>query len=119
MKRSGAKVLSAAAVMLVPALLALFLTRSEASDSRSPRVTRILEAVSGASRPDAEPAPRSDSPVAGALQGGRKLAIDFDRDRRVSLGRMTIPAIDVDTGFYEGVVDEAVELGPGHWPGTP
>jgi sortase A len=121
MQRYRYRLLGAATVMIVPALLAFFLTRSEASDQRPPRVTRVLDAVSDASRSqaDREPAPAPDSPVAGSLQGGKSLAIDFDRSRRVSLGRMTIPSIGVDTGFYEGVVDEAVELGPGHWPGTP
>ena len=121
MKQPRVRLVSAAAVMVVPALLAFFLTRSEASGGGSPKVTRILEAVAGAPRANAvpEPAALSDSPVAGAVQGGRSLAIDFDRGRRVSLGRMTIPSVGLDTGFYEGVVDEAVERGPGHWPGTP
>ena len=120
MKRSGYHVFAAVAVMTVPALAAFFLTRSEASAPTTPRVTRVLEAASGALRAaDARPTSRPDSPVGGALQGGKDLAIDFDRGRRVSLGRMTMPSIDLDTGFYEGVVDEAVELGPGHWPGTP
>ena len=120
MKRSRARVLSAATVMVAPALLAFFLTRSEAADRTPPRVMRVLETLSG-SGPDTEarPTPHPDSPVAGADQGGKSLAIDFDRSKRVSLGRMTIPAIGVDTRFFEGVVDEAVELGPGHWPGTP
>ena len=108
MKRPRGRLASAAAVMIVPALLAFFLTRSEASDGSSPKPARPLQVAAS-----------SDSPVAGALQGGRTLAIDFDRSRRVSLGRMTIPAIGLDTGFYEGVVDESVERGPGHWPGTP
>ena len=120
MKRSRVRVLSAATVMVAPALLAFFLTRSEASDRTSPRVTRVLETLADSgSDTGASPTPHPDSPVAGAHQGGKSLAIDFDRSRRVSLGRMTIPAIGVDTGFYEGVVDEAVKLGPGHWPGTP
>lgn len=118
--RSRARVFSAATVMIAPALLAFFLTRSEASDRTPPRVMRVLETLSGpGSDTEASPTPHPDSPVAGARQGGKSLAIDFDRSKRVSLGRMTIPAIGVDTGFYEGVVDEAVELGPGHWPGTP
>ena len=36
-----------------------------------------------------------------------------------ALGVMKIPAIEVKTRFYSGVVDEVVENGPGHWPGTP
>lgn len=121
MKRPRVRHLGAAAVMIVPALLAFFLTRSEASDVRPAKVTRVLEAMAGASPAEArrEPAVSPDSPVAGATSGGRRLAIDFDRGRRVSLGRMTIPSVGLDTGFYEGVVDEAVKRGPGHWPGTP
>ncbi|HZJ50158.1 MAG TPA: class E sortase [Actinomycetota bacterium] len=36
-----------------------------------------------------------------------------------ALGIMRIPAIGLKTKFYSGVVDEVVENGPGHWPGTP
>lgn len=65
------------------------------------------------------PVSSPDSPVGGATQGGRNLSIDFTRGSRVALGQMQIRAIDLKTKFYDGVVDEAVELGPGHWPGTP
>ena len=112
---------TAAAVMFVPALLAIFLTRSEASDP-TPKVTEVLAAVSDPSersRASKKDTPVSDSPVAAAQLGGKDLSIDFKRGSRVALGMMEIPAIDLRTKFYEGVVDEAVKLGPGHWPGTP
>ena len=102
--------------MFVPALLALFLTRSQASDP-IPKVTKVLAAMSESDR--ARAVKQSDSPVAAALLGGKKLSIDFKRGSRVALGTMEIPAIGLRTPFYDGVVDEAVELGPGHWPGTP
>ena len=102
--------------MFVPALLALFLTRSQAPDP-IPKVTKVLAAVSESDQ--ARAVTQSDSPVAAAQLGGKKLSIDFERGRRVALGTMEIPAIGLRTPFYEGVVDEAVELGPGHWPGTP
>ena len=115
--------MAAAAVMFVPALLAVFLTRSQGPGS-APKVTKILDAVSdpsdrspSSSQTDSAVAP--DSPVAPADLGGKNLSIDFKRGRRVALGTMEIPAIGLRTKFYEGVVDEAVELGPGHWPGTP
>lgn len=103
--------------MVVPGLLAVFFTRSEASD-QTPDVTKILRALSHDARAGGPPS-SPDSPVAGAVQGGKNLSIDFERGSRVALGAMEIPAIDLRTKFYDGVVDEAVELGPGHWPGTP
>ena len=118
MKRSKkGQLLGASAVMIVPALLAVFLSQSKASD-QEPKVTEVMRAVAN------EPgtggaAAKPDSPVASASQGGRSLAIDFERGDRVALGKMEIPAIGLKTDFYDGVVDEAVEQGPGHWPGTP
>lgn len=114
--------MTAAAVMFVPALLAIFLTRSQAPDP-TPKVTQVLAAVSDPS--DRSPSSKedspvaSDSPVAAADLGGKKLSIQFKRGSRVALGTMEIPAIGLRTKFYDGVVDEAVKLGPGHWPGTP
>jgi len=109
------QVLGAVSVMVIPALMAIFLTRSEATDRRVPAVTKVLQAVSDGKRSQAA----LDSPVAGAVRGGKNIAIDFERGRRTSLGQMKIPAIGLNTKFYDGVVDEAVKLGPGHWPGTP
>lgn len=106
------QLLGAVVVVSVPALLAVFLTRSEAADPPA-RVTEVLQGL---------PEPRSapvDSPVAAADRGGKNVTIEFERGRRVPLGVMEIPAIKLRTKFYDGVVDEAVELGPGHWPGTP
>ena len=114
--RSG-PILAAAAVILVPALFAILLTRSSTVE-RVPKVTQVLSALAeGSDR--SQPKVAVDSPVGAALQGGKKLSIEFKRGRRVSLGTMSIPAIGLKTKFYEGVVDEAVKLGPGHWPGTP
>jgi LPXTG-site transpeptidase (sortase) family protein len=109
--------LRAAAVLILPALLALYLTSSSAPE-REPKVTRVIGALSDAQRAK-RASVRSDSPVAKASLGGRDLSIDFERGRRVPLGIMEIPTIGLRTPFFDGVVDEAVELGPGHWPGTP
>lgn len=117
MKRSKrGQVLAASVVMIVPALLAVFLARSSASD-KTPEVTKVIQTLSEES--GSGPKVQADSPVAGATKGGKSLAIDFERGSRVALGKMEIPSIDLRTDFYDGVVDEAVELGPGHWPGTP
>jgi LPXTG-site transpeptidase (sortase) family protein len=37
----------------------------------------------------------------------------------VPVGRLIVPAIDLDVAFRLGSHDDIVELGPGLWPGTP
>lgn len=37
----------------------------------------------------------------------------------VKLGRLRVPAIDLDVSYGEGVFAKTLEKGPGHWPGTP
>ena len=37
----------------------------------------------------------------------------------VPVGRLTIPAMDLRTSYFEGVHDAVIDRGPGHWPGTP
>lgn len=44
--------------------------------------------------------------------------ISFDATR-APLGRLRIPDIGLDTPFFNGVHDEVLTNGPGHWPGTP
>lgn len=105
----------AAAVMIVPALIAGSLSRPQMPDS-TPRVTKILQGVSDRASSNRR-AP--DSPVAAATQGGKSLSIEFKRGSRTAVGVMQIPAIGLRTKFFDGVVDEAVKRGPGHWPGTP
>jgi LPXTG-site transpeptidase (sortase) family protein len=111
------QVLKAGAVMVLPALLAIYLTSSGASES-TPKVTKVIKALSD-NKKSTGARLRTDSPVASASKGGRDIAIDFKHGSRAALGTMEIPAVGLRTKFYDGVVDEAVELGPGHWPGTP
>lgn len=114
------QVAGAAAVMVVPALLAAFLTQPQLPDQR-PRVTKMLQALPDRAdgAPSSRPTRAPDSPVAAAGEGGKKLSIEFKRGSRTPVGFMKIPAIGLRTKFFDGVVDEAVKLGPGHWPGTP
>lgn len=35
------------------------------------------------------------------------------------VGRIAIPKIGLDTTMYEGVWLTVIDVGPGHWPGTP
>ncbi len=36
----------------------------------------------------------------------------------VTLGRLSVPRIGLDTPFYEGIWETVIDVGPGHWPGT-
>lgn len=112
-RRTVLRIATAAAVIFIPALVALFLSRSEPP---SPRVSEILSSDRAT---EEEGSDRSDSPVAGSKVASRKISIAFRRGSRASLGTIEIPAIDLRTRFFDGVTDDAVEAGPGHWPGTP
>lgn len=115
-ERSPWRIAAGAAVIFIPALVAVFLSRPEPP---TPRVSEILgsdEATIEAGSPSGQ----ADSPAAGAEAAGKRVSIVFDRGgTRAALGTIEIPAIDLRTRFFDGVTDEAVEAGPGHWPGTP
>ncbi|HEX2234899.1 MAG TPA: class E sortase [Actinomycetota bacterium] len=73
--------------------------------------------VAGVRKPAADSGSRraeGDQPAEGASR-----AVWVAPARRVPSGRMTIPAIGVQTPFYVGVHRSVVDLGPGLWPGTP
>jgi len=54
-----------------------------------------------------------DNPVTGTTVPTVQVA------ENVPVGRLRIPAMDLETTFYEGVHDAVINSGPGHWPGTP
>jgi LPXTG-site transpeptidase (sortase) family protein len=59
-----------------------------------------------------------DDPVAGASGRLRRLFVN-DKRKGGPIGRIQIPAIDVNERYRRGVYDEPLQKGPGHWPGTP
>ncbi len=87
---------------------------SSMGSPQQPRVLKVLDDLreEGGRASDA-PVKLSDAKV--------KLKKPFAvRDGKYSaLGVIRIPAIDLKARFFSGVVDEVVENGPGHWPGTP
>ena len=88
---------------------------SSAGSPQRPRVLKVLDDLrkEGQGRASDAPVKLSDEKV--NLE--KPFAV---RDGKYSaLGVMRIPAIDLKTRFFSGVVDEVVENGPGHWPGTP
>lgn len=113
-ERSPWRIAAAAAVIFIPALIAVYLSRPEPP---TPRVTQILS--SDRASDEGSTTGQDDSPAAGAEAAGKRVSIEFKRGTRASLGTIEIPSIDLRTKFFDGVTDEAVESGPGHWPGTP
>ena len=114
-ERSPWRIAAAAAVIFIPTLVAVYLSRPEPP---TPRVSEILSS-DRATIEEGSPSGQADSPAAGAEAAGERVSIVFERGTRASLGTIEIPAIDLRTRFFDGVTDEAVEAGPGHWPGTP
>lgn len=117
----GGRTFAAIAVLLMPVALAAYLSWSPASDAQQPRVAKILSSLDDGrmASGNQEVPPKKDSPAAGASIDDKSVPISFKRGRQISLGRIEVPAISLETKFFEGVTDESVERGPGHWPGTP
>lgn len=46
-------------------------------------------------------------------------AVKTEPGHYAKLGRLRVPAIDLDVSYGEGVFAKTLEKGPGHWPGTP
>ena len=113
------KFVAGGAVLLMPLLLAGYLNWTPSPDTSEARVTRILNSLNSEkeSRRSNGRNAVSDSPAAAV--GGKSVPVVFERGSRAPLGQIQIPSIDLKTRYYEGVHDNAVELGPGHWPGTP
>ncbi len=80
-------------------------------ESTQPRVLQVLDDLRNGDVDDA-PVRRSDVKV-------KAMPFAVRGQNQAVLGTMAIPAVDVSTKFYSGVIDEVVEKGPGLWPGTP
>lgn len=114
------QIVGAGLVMILPAVIAILIAGSREEPTPEPKVTQVLESISD--QPASPPRAKriaSDAPVAQSPAGKKRVGITFDRSSRVAVGYIEIPAIGLETKFYDGVVDEAVKRGPGHWPGTP
>lgn len=62
--------------------------------------------------------PPADDPTAGAPSALRAI-FEAPPEGPAVVGRVRIPAIEVDVEVREGVYEGVLERGPGHWPGTP
>src|SRR5680860_77422 len=81
---------------------------SASPESPQPKVERLLEDLDN-----------GDAPVTEADVKKAKMPFAVRGDSNSPLGTIAMPSIGLQTKFYSGVVDEVVEKGPGHWPGTP
>lgn len=126
-------VLSAVSLVVVAALTLTHLSSSE-PPARQPKVTRVLDKLARdgedrrprvgkildrlAAGRELKAADKGDSPTKGTRAAATR-GIAVPKDLYSPLGTMTIRSIGLKTPFFNGVFDEIVEEGPGHWPGTP
>lgn len=72
-----------------------------------------------AGSPGAAPvAGAQDDPI-GAVGSERLPPITLPEGDQVALGRVAIPRLRVESPFFNGVHEQVLEQGIGHWPGTP
>lgn len=82
----------------------------QSSTSETALVTRMLADLRAGRKPESQDQPLAGAPV--------KL-VRASPDEATPIGSLSIPAIGLRTRVYEGVNEEALLDGPGHWPGTP
>jgi sortase A len=89
--------------------------RSEAGQAvvaaaADPLVLRMLDDLRAGRRTESQDQPLTGAPVRLVRAGP---------DNPVAIGALRIPAIGLRTPMFEGVHEDALLDGPGHWPGTP
>jgi sortase A len=73
-------------------------------------VNRMLDDLRAGRRPESQDQPLAGAPVRLVRAGP---------DNPAPIGEIRIPAIGLVTPMFEGVYENALLQGPGHWPGTP
>ncbi|MDQ3751999.1 MAG: class E sortase [Actinomycetota bacterium] len=94
-------------------------------EPEEPRVTRLLndlkdedrEGTSNGSAAGDGGRVEGDSPIAG--KETKRIRFVIPKERFLPIGRLRIPEIDLEVAFRDGVHEEILIEGPGHWPGTP
>jgi LPXTG-site transpeptidase (sortase) family protein len=117
------------AVLAVPIVGFLIWAGWATRSPDEPKVTRILNSLDSAERNDGAKGPKAlaeensdrmqgDSPVAGSKEG-KQIRFVIPEERYLPIGRLKIPEIDLEVAFRDGVHEDILVEGPGHWPGTP
>jgi len=75
-----------------------------------PLVSRMLADLMAGRKPESQDRPLAGAPVKLVRAGP---------DNPAPIADLAIPAIDLTTPVFEGVYENALLDGPGHWPGTP
>lgn len=83
---------------------------SQTPQAESPLVSRMLADLRAGRKPESQDQPLAGAPVKLVRAGPEDPA---------PIGELTIPAIGLRTPIFEGVYEDALRDGPGHWPGTP
>lgn len=98
-----------------------------AREPEEPKVTRLLnnlkENGGGASNRSKgnnnnKDRVKGDSPIAGSKKT-KRIRFVIPKERYLPIGRLRIPEINLDVAFRDGVHEDILIEGPGHWPGTP
>jgi LPXTG-site transpeptidase (sortase) family protein len=90
-----------------------------------PKVTRLLNDLTNGAQEDTSNGSTTgnrkrmagDSPIAG--RETKRIRFVIPKERFLPIGRLWIPEIDLDVAFRDGVHEDILIEGPGHWPGTP
>lgn len=71
---------------------------------------RILDDLAAGREPESQDNPNAGAPIE---------VIQASAGSQLPIGRVSIPTIGVETDFFNGVGEQTLMQGPGHWPGTP
>ena len=93
------------------------------ADAPAPEPVNAPPAVDTATEPDRHPIARTAAALAESVDLALPDPDPLPADERaptpaIRNGRLELPAIGVDTTFYEGVTLTAIDRGPSHWPGS-
>lgn len=78
--------------------------------AETPLVNRVLADLGSGRQPESQDQPLTGAPVR---------LVKASPQRPAPIGELSIPVIGLHTKVFEGVNEDALRNGPGHWPGTP